>query len=208
MRRIQSGQREFVAWKQTGISQIVRGKKGFELAKRWLQLHIHRDQTGMPIVAVDDMGGEIPGMHQRDKGSTEKDESLRIVVIVAIGIAVKMGPVKHIFPVDDIYRGGIFNRQFAHLKGQALRTQPCVQVGPDRFLMQTVFKHLSITRKNHANIHVQLPQRIGKTACYIGQSPGFGKRRSFRCDEDHAKRCHYAPILLSANLEQTLSSLV
>ena len=129
-------------------------------------------------------------MHQRDNGSTEKDESLGIVVIVAIGIAVKMGPVKHIFPVDDIYRGDIFNRQFAHLKGQALRTQPCIQVGPDRFMTQTVFKHLSITRQNHANIHVQSPQGIGKTACDIGQSPGFGKGRSFRCDEDDAKRCH------------------
>jgi hypothetical protein len=75
------------------------GKKRIALVDRF---EISGDQSGLPFMMVDDIGGELHVLAQVENGPREEDEAFRIVEIIAPGCAVEIFPVKEFFPTDEV----------------------------------------------------------------------------------------------------------
>ncbi len=83
---LQPGQRHLPVREQPEIGQVMnreqragRAQLGDALIDRF---QIHRNQSGLPVVAVDDVGSKVEGLDRFQHGPIEKDEALAIVVVI------------------------------------------------------------------------------------------------------------------------------
>ena len=58
-----------------------------------------RDQPGLPVVTVDDVGLKGQGLCKPQGGMGKKGEALEVVIIISAGISIEIGTVIEIFPV-------------------------------------------------------------------------------------------------------------
>jgi hypothetical protein len=77
------------------------GKKRMVLVDRF---KIGGDQPGLPFMMVNDIRGELHMLAKGEGGLAEEDEAFRIVEVIAFRSAVKILPVKELFPTDEINR--------------------------------------------------------------------------------------------------------
>jgi hypothetical protein len=60
------------------------------------------DQSRLPFVMMDDVGGESQIPAEKECCLREKDETLRIVKIIPLGSAVEIFPIIKLFSADEI----------------------------------------------------------------------------------------------------------
>jgi hypothetical protein len=77
------------------------GKERMVLVDRF---EIGRDQSGLPFMMVDNIRRKLHMLTKAEDSPGEEDETFRIVEVIAFGCAVKIFPVKELFPTDEINR--------------------------------------------------------------------------------------------------------
>jgi hypothetical protein len=68
------------------------------------RFEISRDQSGLPLMMMDDIRGEPHALTKNENGSGEEYETFRIVKVVTFGCAVEIFSVEELFPADEIDR--------------------------------------------------------------------------------------------------------
>jgi hypothetical protein len=88
------------------ISDIVKSehRRGMGIERIVLvdRFEIGGDQPGLPLMMVEDIRGETHVLTKVENGFGEENKSLGIVEVIALGRAVKVFPVKKLFPTDEI----------------------------------------------------------------------------------------------------------
>ena len=96
---------------QALVGQVMDGEDRPRPAEKGVagirELEIGEGEGRLPIVGVDDIGGEAEGPHGLQGGPTEEAEALPVVRIVARRRPVQMVPVEIVRPVDEIRRDAV-----------------------------------------------------------------------------------------------------
>ena len=165
------------------MHQLLREKHAQILAARHFVpvelLQEYRDQRGLPVIAVQDVGLEIDMLQDLQNGLAEERETLRV-----IEIAVQAFPAEIILVVQEIISHSVsLGRENA-----AVLRSPC-QRHPDdlkeRHLILEILGNILIQRENDAGINTLLYKRFGKGAGDVAESSGFDKGSRFRCGKQN-----------------------
>ena len=158
------------------IGNVVDGEDGLDAVElvqmTIVQVQVHRHQSGLPVVAVDDVGGKVDVEQGLQHCAGEEGEALAVVVE-----AVEAAALEVILVVEEVV---------GHTIDLSLE-QAAVLAAPahgDR-VVGNVFQlvaelQVAIQRHDDAGIHAVLDQRFGQGAGHIGQTAGFCKGGCFR----------------------------
>ena len=137
-----------------------------------VQVQVHGHQSSLPVVAVDDVRGEVDVEQGLQHGTGEEGETLAVIVK-----AVEAAALEVILVVEEVV---------GHTIDLSLE-QAAVLAAPahgDR-VVGNVFQliaelQVAIQRHDDAGVHAVLDQRFGQGAGHIGQTAGFCKGGCFR----------------------------
>ena len=150
-----------------------------ELVRLESLLEIDRHKTGLPVMAVDQVGTEINGRERRQAGLGEESEpgdlKDRVVRVDLIGSEeslvidkVERDPVLHGLENADIL---------------ALPVVVHIEVGHILHLILHVLFHAGILGNHDSDIVVLRINILGKRADNVSQSAGLDKRNALGCDK-------------------------
>jgi len=128
-----------------------------------VQVQVHRHQSGLPVVAVDDVGGEVDVEQGLQHGAGEEGETLAVVVEAVETAALKGHAV-------DL-----------SLEQAAVLAAPAHRDGVVGHIFQLVAElQVAVQRHDDAGVHAVLDQSLGQRASHVGQTAGLRKGGCFR----------------------------
>ena len=138
-----------------------------------VQVQVNRDQGRLPVVAVDDVGGEVQIEQGLQHRAGEEGEPLAVIVE-----AVQAAALEVILVVQEVVGHAVplGLEQAAVLAAPAHRHRivgHILQVIPEA--------QIAVQRHDHAGVHTILDKGLGQRTCHVSQTAGFGKRRGLRC---------------------------
>ena len=158
------------------IGDVVDGEDGLDAVElvqmTIVQVQVHRHQSGLPVVAVDDVGGEVDVEQGLQHCAGEEGEALAVVVE-----AVEAAALEVILVVEEVVGHAVHFglEQAAVLAAPAHRDRVVGNV------FQLIAElQVAIQRHDDAGVHAVLDQRFGQGAGHIGQTAGFCKGGCFR----------------------------
>ncbi len=174
---------EFLAGEEPLVGEVVDGEddpgpceEGIVLA---LVLQVVRDECGLPVVAMDDVGPEVHLFQELQNAAAEKGETLGVVGVVAAGGAVKLVAREVLLVLDEIDR---------YLAQRRLAQEPFFldAVHHDRgALAPLAYRHpppLDHRVEGHhdPDVMAKRPEGLGKGAGNIRQTSRLGKGSDLR----------------------------
>jgi hypothetical protein len=97
---------ELLFSEQPLIGNIVDGKDDSGVREEGIlsvnRFEVGRDQSRLPFVMMDDVGGESQVSAEEECCLREEDETLRIVEIIPLGSAIEVFPIVKLFSADKI----------------------------------------------------------------------------------------------------------
>ena len=158
------------------IGDVVDGEDGLDpvelVQMTVVQIQVNGHQRGLPVVAVDDVRGEVDVEQGLQHGAGEEGEALTVIVE-----AVQTAAAEVILVVEEVVGHAVHFglEQAAVLAAPAHRHR----VVGDVFQPVT---HLQVAVQRHddAGVHAVLDQSLGQRACNISQTAGFRKGSCFR----------------------------
>jgi hypothetical protein len=94
------------AWEQALVGEIVDGEQGARRREhRIARFHaqVHRQQRGLPVLAVQDVRRPSRVSEQRQRGAAERAEAFQIVGVVAAALAIQPGAVEQSVVGDEMH---------------------------------------------------------------------------------------------------------
>ena len=147
---------------------------------RILPLEQHRDQTGLPIVAMQDVGLIVDQRQRLEHRAVEEGEALALVPAPA----VDRGAVVIELIIDKIEGHAV---ELEHLDA-AILPSPAeidVEIGQVFHLFTPLRRDIPVKRQDHADLSAQFFQLLGQRTGHIRQPAGLDKRNTFRgCKKD------------------------
>ena len=158
------------------IGDVVDGEDGLDpvelVQMTVVQIQVNGHQRGLPVVAVDDVRGEVDVEQGLQHGAGEEGEALTVIVETVQTTAAEV-----ILVVQEVVGHAVHFglEQAAVLAAPAHRHR----VVGDVFQPVTHLQ-VAVQRHDNAGIHAVLDQSLGQRACNIGQTAGFRKGSCFR----------------------------
>ena len=158
------------------IGNVVDGEHGLDAVElvqmTIVQVQVHRHQSGLPVVAVDDIGGEVDVEQSLQHGAGEEGEALAIIVE-----AVQAAALEVILVVQEVVGHAVH----IGLEQAAVLAAPAHRHGVVGNVFQLIaVLQIAVQGHDDAGVHAVLDQRFGQGTCHIGQTAGFGKGIGFR----------------------------
>ena len=158
------------------IGDVMDGKDGLDTVElvqmAIVQVQVHRHQSGLPVVAVDDVGGEVDVKQGLQHGAGEEGEALAVVVE-----AVETAALEVILVVEEVVGHAVD----LSLEQAAVLAAPAHRDGVVGHIFQLVAElQVAVQRHDDAGVHAVLDQSLGQRASHIGQTAGLRKGGCFR----------------------------
>ena len=158
------------------IGDVVDGEDGLDAVElvqmTIVQVQVHRHQSGLPVVAVDDVGGEVDVEQGLQHCAGEEGEALAVVVE-----AVEAAALEVILVVEEVV-GHTIDLSLEQAAVLAAPAHGHRVVGD--ILQLVAHFQVAVQRHDDAGIHAVLDQSLGQGACHVGQTAGLGKGGRFR----------------------------
>ena len=158
------------------ICDVVDGEDGLDpvelIQMAVVQVQVNGNQCGLPVVAVDDIGGEVDVEQGLQHSAGEEGEALAVIVE-----AVQAAALEVILVVQEVVGHAVD----LSLEQAAVLAAPAHghRVVGDILQLVAHFQ-VAVQRHDDAGIHAVLDQSLGQGACHIGQTAGLGKGGRFR----------------------------
>ena len=158
------------------ISDVVDGEDGLDAVEliqmAVVQVQVHGHQRGLPVVAVDDVRGEIDVEQRLQHSAGEEGEALAVIVE-----AVEAPAFEVILVIQEVVGHAVHLgfEQAAVLAAPAHRNG----VIGDVFQLVAEFQ-IAVQGHDDAGVHAILDQSLGQRARHVGQTAGLGKGGRFR----------------------------
>ncbi len=143
---------------------------------------IGEGQRRLPVMAVDDVGGEAQGPHGFERGPGEEGEALAVIGIIAGRGPIETIAVKILRPVDEedghavgsMGENGIRQLLAVHVEGCPVE---------NRLERQVFLPDLPVERHEDPDIGAQSGEELGQGAGHVGQAARLGVGDDFGCKE-------------------------
>jgi hypothetical protein len=159
-------------------SQVVNGEQALGFLQgagiKEPRFEISRDQAGLPIMQMHDVGGKIQGPGQLDHRAAKEDKAPGVVRKIAVLALIEPIAVIEGVLLDEVDRAALYiglpylgaEQTAVHRR---LDLQPGV-CGPGRG-----FFGLAVERQDQAHIVAQFAERRRQAARHVAQAAGFGQ---------------------------------
>ena len=134
-----------------------------------------RNQCGLPVMAVDDVGTEIEPFQEINDTLTEKSETLTVVRIVSCRCAIEGRALKIFFIFYQVHRD-IPQRSLAQQSLLHGSVNGDLKTFAGFFDGEVAGLHTVVKGHDDANIVSVISQGLWQRPGNIGQAAGFGKR--------------------------------
>ena len=158
------------------ICDVVDGEDGLDpvelIQMAVVQVQVNGNQCGLPVVAVDDIGGEVDVEQGLQHSAGEEGKALAVIVE-----AVQAAALEVILVVQEVVGHAVD----LSLEQAAVLAAPAHghRVVGDILQLVAHFQ-VAVQRHDDAGIHAVLDQSLGQGACHVGQTAGLGKGGRFR----------------------------
>ena len=153
-----------------------------------VQVQVHGHQSSLPVVAVDDVRGEVDVEQGLQHGTGEEGEALAVIVK-----AVEAAALEVILVVEEVVGHAV---HFS-LEQATVLAAPAHGNG----VVGHIFQHLAVLqvtvqRHDNAGVHAVLDQCLGQCTGHVGQTAGLCKGIRFRSSIQDSHR--FAPSILGS----------
>ena len=156
---------------------------GFDPAEEIISLKtlmkIYRNQSGLPVMAVNDIRSETKQGHSRKRRLREEGKFLDILIDIA---AVRLKSVKVRFVVDKIINHAVNNcLQNANVFIFPIKVH--IKMGLVLHGIPQILGNAGILGQHHSNVKILFVYIFRKGTYHIGKSSCLDKRHAFRCNK-------------------------
>ena len=153
--------------------QVVDGQDGLgggQLRVDELGPQVHRDQGGLPVVTVDNIGGPIHKV-QRRQGRFGEITVLRNIVHK---IGIRISVAEELLVVDEIIHHAVPDvLHDTHIEGAAVRAEVHFKSAPVHHLLLILPGNTLVPGENDLHVAVLFHQGLGKGVHNVAQAAGF-----------------------------------
>ena len=172
------------------VGEVVNGEAGARSRSPafapFLVENQQRHEAGLPVVDVNNLRPPFEVTGEMRDALGEEDESLRVVLVVAIVLVVEAGAIEEARAVDEVngQPGAGFERP--HLRLHALAAEREVEVVVEPFQVGKFLADAAIERRDEADLVALLPERLGQRADHVGQPAALGVRMRLAAGEQES----------------------
>ena len=151
-----------------GLDPLIKGIAGK------FSLQIDRDETGVPVIAVDDIRPEAERRQYAQDGLAEKAEFFDVIVIISIRIAA----AEIFFVVDEVINDAVPD-EFLDTDVPVAPVEKRLEIADRLHFAAVLFGDNRVGRDHHADFELFAVDHGGKRADHVGQAACFDERDTF-----------------------------
>jgi hypothetical protein len=164
----------------------VDGRGAVEGARPLHRVHVDRDERGLPVVGVDDVGQEVQRLRELERAAREEGEPLEVVLVLPAGRAIDVRAVEEAVVLEEV-DGDVARRQPPQPHPGARRAPPHRDLDRAVQPLERVPVHPRVEGRHHAHVEAEAAQRLGERAHDVGQAARLGEGGHLGADDQDSQ---------------------